>query len=836
MRTSYVVDAESNTKTYSYSPWGELYKAVDPLGNTFQTDVDLIARKRTTYFMANGTSNKQNVVEEYYNQWGKVQEKKAYPSWPSTSVVLSEKYTYDYDGNVTAHTNPNGDTTNFVYDKLNRLYQVKDPLNQTTEYGYSVLGDLSTIKQADGTQSWVTSKEYNELGNLTKKTSPSGEAEIFVPNALSLTDQQTDLNKHTFNYSYDSHQRETILDGGTASFKFTYYHPFGASWIEQFNNGQLVGMQGLGYNPLGQVDYANLYIESFQHKTYYSYDKMGKLTQIQDPFSFYTKYGYNKNRLTNVQTDGSSTSNGGDEANARYEFNANGSIKSITYPKLKDGSYLKAAYEYDDLNRMTKVTNTKGSQVLSQYSYTYDKNGNIISVADGQSTTSYIYDKLNRLIEVHRPDGTITKFSYDARGNRKTITNDTWAMNLEATDYTFNIWNQLTEVKTGTQDAVFQYGPNGLRTKKITPSEMTRYHYNNNGKVIAESDASNNVIAHYVWGSDRILDKKDATGNDYYYLYNGHGDVVQIVDSNGAVVNDYHYDEWGNVLSQTEKIKNSFKYAGEAYDSETGLYYLRARYYDPSLGRFINKDTYEGDITNPLSLNIYTYTANNPLKYIDPSGHDYLYSQNQYDYLMALADDGNEWAAKQLDEGRYYVDEDVPGVAVNSDEALVLSSGVKHDELSQLIIDSALTGGVAALEEKATQKSAGELLSRVSNLFTRESAQQISFATGRAGEQYLAEMVGATAQNIGRNYFATSMGARYVDVKKDGVAYESKVGYASLTSFVRKQVLKDSELMQTGSVNSVEWHFFRSSISDSIGPSQPLSDLLTEHGIKVIIH
>ncbi|OMD48446.1 hypothetical protein BSK56_11780 [Paenibacillus borealis] len=114
--------------------------------------------------------------------------------------------------------------------------------------------------------------------------------------------------------------------------------------------------------------------------------------------------------------------------------------------------------------------------------------------------------------------------------------------------------------------------------------------------------------------------KKDKTAaKDYYYLYNGHGDVVQIVNTSGTPVNTYSYDEWGNITSQTEGIQNSFKYAGEIYDAETGLYYLRARYYDPSIGRFLNEDTVEGQIDNPLSLNLYTYVSNNPLIYTDPT-------------------------------------------------------------------------------------------------------------------------------------------------------------------------------------------------------------------------
>ena len=104
-------------------------------------------------------------------------------------------------------------------------------------------------------------------------------------------------------------------------------------------------------------------------------------------------------------------------------------------------------------------------------------------------------------------------------------------------------------------------------------------------------------------------------------MYNGHGDVVQIVDRNGNIVNNYKYDEWGNLLQSVESISNPFYYAGEVYDKETGLYYLRARYYDPAMGRFINEDSIEGQVNNPLSMNLYTYCYNNPLAYIDPTGN-----------------------------------------------------------------------------------------------------------------------------------------------------------------------------------------------------------------------
>ncbi|MCD1258178.1 hypothetical protein B5M42_004905 [Paenibacillus athensensis] len=104
-------------------------------------------------------------------------------------------------------------------------------------------------------------------------------------------------------------------------------------------------------------------------------------------------------------------------------------------------------------------------------------------------------------------------------------------------------------------------------------------------------------------------------------LYNGHGDVVAVKDSSGSTLKTYEYDIWGNLTSETETMPQPFRYAGEPQDDESGLIYLRARYYDPAVARFIKEDTYTGKIDNPLSLNLYTYVENNPLTHWDPSGH-----------------------------------------------------------------------------------------------------------------------------------------------------------------------------------------------------------------------
>lgn len=111
--------------------------------------------------------------------------------------------------------------------------------------------------------------------------------------------------------------------------------------------------------------------------------------------------------------------------------------------------------------------------------------------------------------------------------------------------------------------------------------------------------------------------------NTYFYHYNAHGDVVALTDSTGSVVAEYEYDAWGNPITTGLEgtAVNPYRYASYRWDSETGMYYLNARYYEPSVGRFITRDTFQGVEDDPQSLHQYAYTKNNPVMYIDSDGH-----------------------------------------------------------------------------------------------------------------------------------------------------------------------------------------------------------------------
>ncbi|MFC3798112.1 RHS repeat domain-containing protein [Cohnella sp. GCM10012308] len=685
-----VIDDLNNTNIYYYGPWDEVVQIEDEFGNRYITQNDILQRKQTTFFVDKANLNtyttnvaqQENRLETYSDVWGNTTSRKAYPIWPDTSEIVQESYVYDIVGNLVNYTDPNGSGYSYLYDKLKQLTEVTDPLMQKTSYTYTKLGQLKTNQQKDGNNTWVTEKQYDETGtlnqafDLTLQGTTATTKSSYVRSPLGNIEQKTDALGTVFSYFYDELNNLKTATAGNYTQK-TYYNenPFGPQKREELINNAMVRKTAYSYTALGLLKTKQYTGEdNYAQSTTRQYDTLNRLTQIKnDQTAFATNYLYNKTQLQKVQTDGAIAANINDTSkNAVYEYYANGTLKQITYPTLSNGVVLKTVYVYDGLKRLKQLTNFKGPQILSEYVYTYDGNGNIKTIKDSTGTTTYTYDKLNRLETIWRPDGSQYIYTYDGLGNRLTSSNtDVLNDNSANSTYNYDVWNRLTSATLGSNTVNFTYEPDGLRAKKTTGTGTTRYTYNDDGQVIAEANASNQVTSQYVWGPDRLLTRKDTNGSQYYYLYNGHGDVVQIIDNTGEPVKSYRYDEWGNTVSQTGTLPNVFKYAGEIEDPETGLYYLRARFYDPSMGRFITKDTYEGQIDNPLSLNLYTYVGNNPLTHVDPSGNDAIVinaptSAAGYGHTSALVQNSKgEWAYY------YYGDKAVVMIPITDPKVLI---------------------------------------------------------------------------------------------------------------------------------------------------------------------
>lgn len=216
-------------------------------------------------------------------------------------------------------------------------------------------------------------------------------------------------------------------------------------------------------------------------------------------------------------------------------------------------------------------------------------------------------------------------YEYDYRGNRKVNFEQSDFLSEESAEFRYNEKDCLCYANVGEDVSYIEYGANGCRYVKQDNSDVEFYVYDQNGRLNAiavlaavEVDGTEETVMYpikqYIRGPDRVLAQIDINNNIYYYLYNGHDDVVQIVDTNGNIKNRYDYDVWGNFLKKEETIENSITYFGQTYDEETELYYLRARYYDPTTGRFTQQDPAED------GYNWYVYGNQNPVMYVDYTG------------------------------------------------------------------------------------------------------------------------------------------------------------------------------------------------------------------------
>ena len=189
---------------------------------------------------------------------------------------------------------------------------------------------------------------------------------------------------------------------------------------------------------------------------------------------------------------------------------------------------------------------------------------------------------------------------------------------------------QLSQVKTSKDTITYKYNIKGLRTRKYNSDYTYYYYYDDNNNLIAMMQGG--VVAYFYYDSNNSVTAMSINDSMYYYVKNLQGDITKIVNHQGKVMVEYTYDAWGNILKEksnvtpsyaTVKEFNPFRYRGYVYDTDTGLYYLQSRYYDPKTGRFINADDTAYVDTNsgtPLSTNMFAYCENNPVNSRDNDG------------------------------------------------------------------------------------------------------------------------------------------------------------------------------------------------------------------------
>ena len=294
-----------------------------------------------------------------------------------------------------------------------------------------------------------------------------------------------------------------------------------------------------------------------------------------------------------------------------------GGVTGLTY-----GNGLTLTQQYDNQYRITSIVAGTGGSVLNRSYSVYDANGNVKKIMDvlqttwntaGESAETYSYElnasgnsNKNKLMGIQR--STSITFGYDFNGNITLANNRT---------YVYDLSNRLKEVLENTVSiAEYVYNGIGQRIIKDSQAGMRIFHYDPWGHLIAETNQAGNMLAEYIYLGDQLL-AMVKPGEAVYYFHNDHLGTPQVItDAIGNVAWKATYTPFGQANITIGTVENNFRFPGQYYDSETGLHYNYYRYYDPTTGRYVTPDPIGLD----GGINLFTYVAGNPLRWVDPLG------------------------------------------------------------------------------------------------------------------------------------------------------------------------------------------------------------------------
>ena len=493
---------------------------------------------------------------------------------------------------LSSQTYGNGDYWKYFYDNMDtltsRFTNCSDNEGIGFYYTYNGKGKLVRIEMKS-----VTIAD----GAVTGGTLLSSENYLYDGSDRLIRVVETDGDNvvlHDFSWTYDAKDNVTALTESISGKSFSYTYAYDDdSRPTSFGYGDVT--KQITYDGHGRSSGTTV--------------KNGSRTVLG------TGYAYRDvdSTYTTTQVKSVTNSYGGKTANFNYTYDANGNILSVSGDQT-------VTYEYDDLGQLVWEKNAAAGKA---WNYTYDNGGNILSrteytcsgngtVSGGGTTTSYTYGdaEWGDLLTAYNGE----EITYHGIGNPLSYRG--WTMSWQG-------GRQLASMTKGSDTLSFAYNESGLRTSK-TVNGVTHSYVWQSSKLAADITDAYALYFHYDSSGEVIGFTRTANGTDteYFYVKNLQGDILKVISATGTEAAAYSYDAWGKLLTSAGDLAdvNPLRYRGYFYDTETGLYYLKSRYYDPEVSRFINPDAFVSSGTSVASYNMMVYCDNNPINRIDPAG------------------------------------------------------------------------------------------------------------------------------------------------------------------------------------------------------------------------
>ena len=589
--------AHPSTWTFTYDPtFSRLTSITDPLGHT-------------TTIAYNDTAQTETVTDALGHQWVITLNDEGQPieeTNPSgDSTYLSYLYGelvavanpldettsayYNSVGQLLQVTNPEGNTTSYTWTPLGQLASQTSPLGALTSYGYDPDGNLTTVTDSNG---HTTAFTYNASSQVVKKTDPLGKATEYAYDPDGNLSSVTDADGNNDTFAYDDLNRLTTakygVSGTTAQTAIAYTYDAGNRLTKAAQTPG--GTYQFAYDGLNDV----LSASSPQGTVSYTYNADGLRTAMTVPGQAKVTYSYdNDNRPTKI-TQGSSS--------VAFGYDADSRPTSLTLP---DG--IKRTTTYDAASEPTAITFTHSTTQVGALDYSYTADG-LISSESGSLATATLPAAITS--NTYNADNELT----NSDGTAYTYNNDGDLISNGTSTYTWNAQNQLTAI-SGATTASFTYDPFGRRETATVNGTATSFLYDGLN-VVQELSGTTPTVHLLTGGLDQVFQLTTPSGTNSSFLTNELGSTIALANSSGQVTTSYTYDPSGGVTASGAASPNTFDFAGTQNDG-TGLYAMGARYYSPSLGRFISQDPigFDGGTSD-----LYSYANNDPINQSDPTG------------------------------------------------------------------------------------------------------------------------------------------------------------------------------------------------------------------------